>query len=72
VRAARKQQRPGSRIVEYVMTLNGPEPVGEATAALDYEHYVEHQLKPVADAILRFLGTDFESVVDRRRQLALF
>ncbi len=71
VQAARKQQR-ASRIVEYVMTRNGPEPVGEETAAPDYDHYVEHQLAPVADAILRFLGTNFATVVDSRRQLSLF
>jgi DNA polymerase-2 len=72
VRAARKQNRRSGHIVAYTMTLNGPEPLGEATAAPDYAHYVEHQLKPVADAILRFLGTDFDTVIGAQRQLALF
>jgi len=72
VRAARKQQRPGGRIIEYVVTRNGPEPLGEETAPPDYDHYVEHQIKPVADAILRFLGTDFDRVVKTKRQLELF
>ena len=72
VRAARRQRQRGSRIIEYVMTGNGPEPVGEETAAPDYAHYVEHQLKPVADAVLRFLATDFDTVADRQRQLSLF
>ena len=56
VKAARKQGDAGGRIVAYVMTRAGPEPVGELTAPPDYEHYVEHQLKPIADAVLRFLG----------------
>jgi DNA polymerase-2 len=72
VRAARKLQGQASRIVEYVMTLGGPEPAGEASAPPDYEHYVEHQIRPVADAILRFLGTDFDTAADARRQLSLF
>jgi DNA polymerase II len=72
VQAARRQRHPGSRFVEYVMTHHGPEPVGEETAPLDYEHYVEHQIKPVADAILRFLGTSFDVILDSRRQLTLF
>jgi DNA polymerase-2 len=72
VQAARRQQRPAGRIVEYVITHHGPEPVGETTAPPDYAHYVTHQLKPVADAILRFLGTDFDRVADTRRQLTLF
>lgn len=51
---------------------NGPEPVGEETAPPNYDHYITHQLEPVADAILRFLGTDFSTVVQSRKQLALF
>jgi DNA polymerase-2 len=72
VRAARKQQSPGGSIIEYVMTQNGPEPLGEETAPPDYAHYIEHQIKPVGDAILRFLDTDFETVAQTRRQLSLF
>ena len=71
VRAARRRQRPGGRLVEYVMTLNGPEPSGEETAPPDYAHYIEHQIKPVADAILRFLGTSFDSLLQSKRQLRL-
>jgi DNA polymerase-2 len=71
VRAARKQRRQGGHIIAYTMTRNGPEPLGQETAPPDYAHYVEHQLKPVADAILRFLGTDFDSVSGGQRQLAL-
>ncbi len=33
--------------VSYLMTLAGAEPVGRTTAAVDYTHYVEHQLKPI-------------------------
>ena len=45
---------------------------GEATAPPDYDHYVEHQIKPVADAVLHFLGTDFDRIAGTRRQLELF
>lgn len=72
VKAARKQRHGSSRIIEYVMTGNGPEPAGEETAPPDYHHYVEHQLEPVADAILHFLGTDFATIVQSRKQLELF
>jgi DNA polymerase-2 len=72
VRAARKQGRQTGRIIAYTMTRNGPEPVGAESAAPDYAHYIEHQLRPVADAILRFLGSDFDTVVGAQRQLALF
>ncbi len=34
-------------------------------------HHIAHQLAPLADAILRFLGTDFASVAPTRKQLSL-
>ncbi|HZP40407.1 MAG TPA: DNA polymerase II [Candidatus Binatia bacterium] len=72
VKAARKQAAAG-RIVTYVVTRAGPEAVGETTAPPDYDHYVAHQLKPIADAVLRFLGTaDFDAITGARRQLSLF
>ncbi|MFQ5668547.1 MAG: DNA polymerase II, partial [Candidatus Binatia bacterium] len=72
VKAARKQSTPGGRIIAYVMTLNGPEPLGELTAPPDYAHYIDHQIAPIADAVLRFLGLDFASIVQTKQQLALF
>jgi DNA polymerase-2 len=76
VKAARKQGGPPARIVAYVMTQAGPETVSAATAPLDHEHYVEHQLKPIADAVLRFLDSpDFDTLIGKvsaERQLELF
>jgi DNA polymerase-2 len=73
VKAARKQGAGAGRIVAYVVTMAGPEPVGETTAPPDYDHYVTQQLRPIADAILRFLGAaDFDTLIDARRQLSLF
>ncbi|MGE0517550.1 MAG: DNA polymerase II [Candidatus Binatia bacterium] len=72
VRAARQLGEQAGRIIAYTMTRNGPEPAGEETAPPDYAHYIEHQLKPVADAILRFLRTDFDTLTGAQRQLALF
>ena len=72
VRAARKMKNSDGAIVRYTMTLNGPEPAGEETAPPDYQHYIEHQIQPIGEAILRFLGTDFATAADLRRQLRLF
>lgn len=72
VQAARKQRHATGPLIEYIVTANGPEPVGEETAPPDYAHYVEHQIKPVADAVLHFLGTDFDTLAGTRRQLSLF
>ena len=56
--------------IDYVITTAGPEPVEYRESPLDYEHYIERQLKPVADAVLPFVGLEFDSVVSR--QAALF
>ncbi len=72
VKAARKQTGPPSRIIEYVITDAGPEPVDDRRGTLDYEHYVEKQLEPIADALLRFVGIHFADLVGRPRQLELW
>lgn len=56
--------------ISYLMTLAGPEPVEYRRSAIDYEHYIDKQLKPIADAILPFIGESFERICGR--QLDLF
>lgn len=72
VKAARKQSGPPTRIIEYVVTDAGPEPVDDRHGALDYEHYVEKQLEPIADALLRFVDLHFADLAGRPRQLELW
>jgi DNA polymerase-2 len=77
VKAARKQAGGPGRIVTYVVTTAGPEAVGETTAPPDYDHYVTQQLRPIADALLHFLGApDFDTIAGihrpEGRQLGLF
>jgi DNA polymerase-2 len=73
VQAARKAGITTRGVVRYVVTTAGPEPVGHLTGRPDYEHYVTHQLKPIADALLRFVpGPDFDTLAGLRRQLSLF
>lgn len=56
--------------ISYVMTLAGPEPLETRQSAIDYDHYLERQLQPVADAILPFLYDDFSALVTK--QIGLF
>ncbi len=56
--------------IEYIITLNGPEPTEYQQSPIDYQHYIDKQLKPVADAILPFIGLDFETI--NAPQLGLF
>ncbi|WP_129543656.1 DNA polymerase II [Serratia sp. 1D1416] len=56
--------------ISYVMTVAGPEPLETRHSAIDYQHYLERQLQPVADAILPFLHDDFTTLVTG--QMGLF
>jgi DNA polymerase-2 len=72
VAAARKI--PGKRRgrVAYVITTDGPEPADDRQHPLDHDHYLEKQLRPVAEPVLALLGLDFGRVAGTDRQLSLF
>jgi DNA polymerase-2 len=72
VAAARKMSAPRGRLISYVMTTEGPEPAYEARSPLDHEHYVQKQVRPVAEPVLALLGLDFARVVGDDRQMGLF
>jgi DNA polymerase-2 len=72
VAAARKMSRPPRRTVEYVITENGPEPAAERKSSLDREHYVQKQVRAVAEPVLTLLELDFDRIVGDDRQLDLF
>lgn len=56
--------------ISYIYTTNGPEPDEYRTSHIDYDHYIEKQLRPVADAILPFIHMRFDEVTSK--QLGLF
>lgn len=56
--------------IEYVITVNGPEPLEALGSPYDYQHYVDKQLKPIADGILPFIGKNFDAL--SLPQLGLF
>lgn len=56
--------------IEYVITTSGAEPAAKRLASIDYQHYVDRQLEPVADGILGFVDNSFRALVDK--QITLF
>jgi DNA polymerase II len=81
VKAARmlpETTRPGeapsrsrSGTVYYVITKRGPVPVELKHTDIDYDHYIEKQIKPIADSVLILLGESFDSIV-QSDQLSFF
>lgn len=72
VKAARKLEKITSNIIDYVMTSDGPEPIQKIEHSIDYKHYIEKQIKPIADSVLVFFNQEFDDVVEGTQQKSLF
>ncbi len=59
------------KVIEYVMTTGGPEPLDNIQHPPDREHYVGKQIRPVAEPVLATLGLDFDAVIGDGRQAEL-
>jgi DNA polymerase-2 len=55
--------------VEYLMTVNGPEPRQYQQSPIDYEFYIERQITPIADSILVFKSTSMKELLDKQIEL---
>ncbi|MBI5798225.1 DNA polymerase II [Candidatus Woesearchaeota archaeon] len=69
VKAARKLPRFKGKVVRYVYTTEGAEPIELVKGKIDYEHYVQKQLKPIADSVLVFLNLKFDELLSGQRSL---
>ncbi|MCB0278686.1 MAG: DNA polymerase II, partial [Calditrichaeota bacterium] len=56
--------------VDYVITKRGPIPIQHPHADLDYQHYLEKQIRPITDTALQPLGKSYQSITET--QLSLF
>jgi DNA polymerase II len=70
--AARKSTQPPERLIRYVMTTAGAEPLDNVKHPLDREHYIDKQVRPVAEPVLSTLGLDFEQVIGDSRQMDMY
>jgi DNA polymerase-2 len=60
-----------SGTIYYVITKRGPVPVELKHNDIDYQHYIEKQIKPIADSVLSLMGESFDSIV-KTGQLSFF
>jgi DNA polymerase II len=72
VKAARKLDKVTSNIIAYVITTDGPEPLQNIKHKLDYNHYIEKQIKPIADSVLVFFDKNFDDLLLNTTQTNLF
>lgn len=60
-----------SGVVQYIITKRGPVPVELDHSDVDYQHYIDKQIKPIADSVLTIFGESFDSIVNSE-QLSIF
>lgn len=65
------EKRKRLKEIRYVMTAEGPRPFPAEGYEPDYEHYMEKQLRPLAEAVLPYMGLHFDEIF-YGRQLDLF
>jgi DNA polymerase-2 len=70
VRAARMIETSGGTVY-YVITKRGPIPIELEHNDVDYQHYIDKQLKPIADSVLVLLGESFDAIT-KTSQLNFF
>lgn len=57
-------------LVSYLITLSGPQVLEYQNTGPDYQHYIDKQLKPVADSLLPLIDLDFDHIISA--QIGLF
>ncbi len=72
VQAAKKLKKITSNIIEYVITTDGPEPIQNQKHKIDYDHYINKQIKPIADSVLCFYNVSFDELLRSATQHSLF
>ncbi len=61
-----------SGLIRYVWTTDGPQPESRRTSPLDYEHYVQKQVRPIVESIAPSIGLHTENLFAAGGQLGLF
>ena len=62
VKAAKLLENP-SGTISYLITRDGPQPLGNVTSPIDYSHYVDKQIAPIVNTIARVSDLDANSAL---------
>ena len=71
VAVARQTGRRRGRVA-YVITTAGPQPAGDRRDPFDYEHYLDRQVRAVAEPVLALVGLELDPILGAWKQLRLF
>ena len=59
-------------VIEYLITADGPQPASSRSSEIDHAHYLQRQLRPIAEPICEILGIPAQELFDPSQQLSLF
>ncbi len=71
VKAARMLDRIEGTLIEYYITIDGPQPIQKLKSKIDYDHYIDKQIKPIADSMLSFQKLSFADILKGHNQRSL-
>ena len=57
--------------IEYYITIDGAQAKEHLQSSLDYDFYVDRQLKVIADDLLPYIGGDFVKIIDKQLDFLL-
>jgi DNA polymerase-2 len=66
-----REEQQSMREISYIMTVNGPKALVFDQYKADTQHYIDKQIKPIAQTVLGVLNKNFESIIEGD-QLTLF
>ncbi|MGL4578579.1 MAG: DNA polymerase II [Shewanella xiamenensis] len=52
--------------IDYVITVNGPEPVSHRSSIIDYQYYVDKQICPIAEPIFSIMKLNYTDMVSKQ------
>ncbi len=71
VKAAKIMDNLETNVVEYVITVDGPQPKSKIKSSYDYDHYIEKQVKSVVEDILDAVNLNFNDIIKGTEQKKL-
>ncbi len=65
-----REERSG--LIRYLWTRDGPQPESRLSSPIDYDHYVQKQIRPIVESVAPFAGLAVDGIFSPGGQMELF
>lgn len=55
--------------IDYVMTVNGPESIQHRSSQIDYQYYIDKQIKPIAEPVFSIMKLSYMDIASKQLML---